>query len=96
MVTGVTTASQTVVTTGTAGSISISGELLTIPTSVITSISTASIYKVTAVDTASKNVVSSVSTGTGVTSVTTAAQTMVTGQPSTKTFTGTTATITVA
>ena len=96
MVTGVTTATQTVATGGSATSITVTGEVLNIPESIITSIATTSINKVTAVNTASKNVVSSVSTGTAVTAVTTAAQTMVTGQPSTKTFTGTTATITVS
>jgi hypothetical protein len=96
MVTGITTASQTVATGGTSTNITISGEVLIIPSSVITGVPTVSINKVTAVNTASKNVVSSISTGTAVTAVTTAAQTMVTGQPSTKTFTGTAATITVS
>lgn len=96
MVTGVTTAAQTVATGGSATSITVSGEVLNIPASIITSVSTTSINKVTAVSTASKNVVSSVGTGTVVTAVTTASQTVVTGQPTTKTFTGTTATITVS
>lgn len=95
MVTGVTTAAQTVATGGTSTNITVTGEKLVIPSAILTGVTTTSINKVTAVSTASKNIVSSVSTGTVVTAVTTAAQTMVTGQPTTKTFTGTTATITV-
>lgn len=96
MVTSVTTAAQTVATGGTSTSVTVSGEILIIPESVITGIATASINKITAVGTASKNIVSSVSTGTVVTGVTTAAQTMVTGQPTTSTFTGTETTISVS
>lgn len=96
MVTGVTTASQTVATGGTNTNITVTGEKLVIPSAVLTSLTTTSINKVTAVSTASKNVVSSVSTGTVVTAVTTASQTIVTGQPTTKTFTGTAGTVTVS